>query len=371
MRVLRLGKRRKSCPAMEHGAYMPWRYFKNITATAAAVWDLNFHLKSCPEQVTSLPFPTRTMPQWTPAGKHCYVTGGSQGLGLEVARQLVAQGAHVSIVARDQAKLDAALKSLNESRVSEKQILQAFSFSLSDPVAADAAIVAASAAHDGRLPDAFLLCAGSARPGFFIEQSTQDLRDGFENAFWCQAHTAHAAAKRLVKARESRGKKIVMTGSILANFGLVGYSPYSPAKYALRGLADNLRSELLLYGIDVQMYFPSTIYSPGYENENKTKPEIVLKIEERDVGDTPEVCARIMLKGVAAGNAHITGDFNGHVFRVATRGAVPWNNFFVDIVYGCIAFFGIPDWRRGVDKRIRGHAEEHEKYLQARGYYED
>jgi NAD(P)-dependent dehydrogenase (short-subunit alcohol dehydrogenase family) len=40
------------------------------------------------------------------------VTGGSQGLGLATALILAKRGAHVSIVARDQAKLDAALEEL-------------------------------------------------------------------------------------------------------------------------------------------------------------------------------------------------------------------------------------------------------------------
>jgi 3-dehydrosphinganine reductase len=63
------------------------------------------------------------------------------------------------------------------------------------------------------------------------------------------------------------------------------------------GLAEALRSEMLLYGIDIHMFFPATIYSPGYENENKTKPEITLKIEERDPGFKPEVYAEELLKG--------------------------------------------------------------------------
>lgn len=43
------------------------------------------------------------------------MTGGSQGLGLATARKLVKAGAHVSIVARDEAKLAAALESLEAS----------------------------------------------------------------------------------------------------------------------------------------------------------------------------------------------------------------------------------------------------------------
>lgn len=63
------------------------------------------------------------------------------------------------------------------------------------------------------------------------------------------------------------------------------------------GLADTLQSETMLYGIETQIYFPPTMYSPGFENENKTKPDIVKKIEESDDGQTPEQAALSLYKG--------------------------------------------------------------------------
>lgn len=44
--------------------------------------------------------------------QHVYVTGGSSGLGLAFAQILATRGAHISIVARNQKKLDEALESL-------------------------------------------------------------------------------------------------------------------------------------------------------------------------------------------------------------------------------------------------------------------
>ena len=54
----------------------------------------------------------------------------------------------------------------------------------------------------------------------------------------------------------------------------------------------------MLYGIDVHIAFPGTIYSPGYEEENKVKPKVTLKIEETDSGSTPEYVAESILKGL-------------------------------------------------------------------------
>lgn len=47
--------------------------------------------------------------------QHVFITGGSEGLGLELARQLLVKGASVSIVSRTQAKLDAAARDLRAS----------------------------------------------------------------------------------------------------------------------------------------------------------------------------------------------------------------------------------------------------------------
>ena len=116
--------------------------------------------------------------------------------------------------------------------------------------------------------------------------------------------------------RDRSRAKIVFVSSVLGYMSIIGYSSYSPGKHALRGasamcsrivhvikysvgLAETLRSELLLYPIDVHIYFPGTIYTPGYEEENKTKPRVTLKIEETDDGLQPETCAKRLFEGAS------------------------------------------------------------------------
>lgn len=55
---------------------------------------------------------THTMQQF--ANKHVLITGGSEGLGLALAKQLVAQNARVSLVARTLSKLEAAAQTVVE-----------------------------------------------------------------------------------------------------------------------------------------------------------------------------------------------------------------------------------------------------------------
>jgi 3-dehydrosphinganine reductase len=89
-----------------------------------------------------------------------------------------------------------------------------------------------------------------------------------------------------------------MVGSLLGYMTVLGWASYSPAKHALKALADTLRSELLLYDISVHLFMAPTMYTPGYEEENKTKPKITLKIEDNDEGITAEQAAILMLNGI-------------------------------------------------------------------------
>ncbi|KAG1822049.1 oxidoreductase [Suillus subaureus] len=304
--------------------------------------------------------------KWSPKGLHVYITGGSQGLGLGLAKLLARKGAHVSIVARNQTKLDNALKELEANRQSPDQVFKAFSFSLNTAEGSAAALQAASDAHGGQVPDAVFTCAGTAKPMYFLEMQPEDLSRGMENGFWIQAWTAFAAAKQMVRENK-KGGKIVLVSSTLGYMSLIGYSSYSPPKHALRGLGDSLHSELMLYGIDTHIFFPPTMYTPGFEEENKTKPVITKAIEAADEGLTPDQAAAGLFSGVEKGQAHITADFITSVFRASTRGCAPRSNGALDFVLDLIALVGIPFWRRSVDKQVLAHRAEHREYLRSKG----
>lgn len=140
--------------------------------------------------------------------QHCYITGGSAGLGLSLAILLTKKGADVSIVARNKERLDKALAELEVClrshsrprwhsssapqavRQNPNQILKAYSFSLTNTKDAQAALDAACEPHGGECPDAVFLCAGKSTPGFFVEEDEASLRQGMDDAYWVQACSA-------------------------------------------------------------------------------------------------------------------------------------------------------------------------------------
>lgn len=223
----------------------------------------------------------------------------------------------MTIVSRSQKKLDEALKQLEvrppliipvqacadrrreqSSRVSKDQKVNAVAADLTTSDGAGKALDDAAVPFDGRAPDYVFACAGGAGSilGYFVELDADQLKQGFEVNYLAGMWTAHAAARRMVK-QGLTGGAIVLTSSVLGFFALPGYAAYTPAKHALRGLAETLRVEMLMYDIGVHCYFPATIHSPGFDEEQKCKPELTKNIEGPDEGLSPEEAARRLIKG--------------------------------------------------------------------------
>ncbi|KAJ7454726.1 oxidoreductase [Mycena latifolia] len=317
-----------------------------------------------------------------------YITGGSTGLGLSAALILVRKGAHVSIVARNQEKLDKAVEAMEACRQHPNQLLTAYSFSLSDAAESAAALEAVCKPHGGRAPDAVFACAGSSKPMFFMDMTPQDMTEGMINGYWVQAWTAMAAAKKWCE-KDPRARLFSFLPPWDICRSLVGpHIPPQNMPFELcTGLADTLQSEFMLYDIDVHIFFPPTMFTPGFDEENKTKPKIVRESRKhrrridrrcrRQGYDTRYLCLTLVAAnmgteletGVQQGHAHITGDIITSLFRASTRGAAPRHNIFLDTIYDMAAAIIAPIWRMSVDKRVRAHRVEHQQYLHESGFF--
>ncbi|GAA5922711.1 hypothetical protein JCM1841_001114 [Sporobolomyces salmonicolor] len=284
---------------------------------------------------------------FSPAGKHCYIGGGSEGLGLSLACQLAQRGAHVSIVSRSQSKLDKALVEIETHRQSPSQIFRAYACDLTDPSASASTLRSACSAipSSPNAPDFIFACAGGCVPGLFTSLSAAEHWECMEWNFRTCLNTVHEGVMAMKAcAGGKKGGRVVLTSSVLAMMSFTGYSSYSPSKYAIRGLAEALRSELLLYGISVHLFLPATIHSPGFENEQKLKPEITKKIEGPDEGLEPDAVARELIKGLERNDFYITYEPVGHMLR-NSRGITPRNNLFLDSFWGFVGTVAFPVWR--------------------------
>lgn len=284
-------------------------------------------------------------------GQHVIITGGSQGMGKAVALQFIERGADVTILARTQATLDAAQKEL-ESVATSMQSVKALSVDCTDAEAVVQAIAKVGT------PDVLFCCAGTAHPGLFTEMSTADLARPMTGNYLSSLYTAHAGLKAMLAHPSTKPRKIVFTSSIASFLNAAGYSSYTPTKVAIRALADTLRLEVNLYDspITIHCVFPGTILSPGFENEQKLKPEITKILEEGDQVQTPDEVARHALQSLDRGEEVICTSLVGRLLYVNMKGASPKINF-LDMPLLWIASLVLPfvfyDWKQKVTKYQR------------------
>ncbi|KAG0295007.1 3-dehydrosphinganine reductase [Linnemannia gamsii] len=278
--------------------------------------------------------------QFNPEGKHVYLTGGSVGLGRAVAIELAKQGAHVTIIARKEGPLKETVELMKEAaatrKVKSEQKFHWVSADLTDREQAIRALDEASTLHGGRVPDIVMTCAGTSIPRFFTEAPIEDFEWQMKVNYFGTLYTVHEAYKRMVETGVKG--KIVLTSSTLGLVGLVGYSSYCPTKFALRG----------------------TMFSPGYETENLTKPLLTREIEG-STGLTPEDAAKGMLKGLRKGYFAVTTDFDTNFLRVASKGVTPYANIGWDYILGLIAPIGATSFLWEADGKVSKYGKKNLK----------
>lgn len=173
----------------------------------------------------------------------------------------------------------------------------------------------------------------------------QELARPMTGNYLSSMYTAHAALHRMLehpsKEAGTRRRKIIFTSSVAAFLNLSGYTAYTPTKAAIRALADTLRQESLIYGIDVHCVFPATIYSPGYAHEQTLKPEITKILEEGDKGQTPKEVAEAALAGIDRGYASISTELIGDLLRCNMKGPSQKNGP-LDLIYSLVAAIAMP-----------------------------
>lgn len=222
--------------------------------------------------------------------KHFVITGGSSGIGKSLAVLLVKRGASVTIMARNVDKLKTAEMEIKEACVSGNQKVTSVSVDVSNYTELEQAI---NRVENSVGPIFGLInCAGMAICGKVEDYSLEDIQTLVNVNF---LGTLYPIKIVVPKMKERKEGIIVITASQVALMGLFGYSVYSSCKFALRGLAESIDMELRPYNINVTLALPPDTDTPGFENENKTKPlETKLIAESARLFQPDEVANKIL-----------------------------------------------------------------------------
>jgi NAD(P)-dependent dehydrogenase (short-subunit alcohol dehydrogenase family) len=178
------------------------------------------------------------------------ITGGSRGFGLQMARQLGAEGARVLLAARDRAELDRARDDLRDRGVDAST----FACDLTDRARAER-LVEHVVAHHGAI-DVLINNAGIIQVGPLDHMQPRDFEEAMAVHFWAPLHTMRAAIPHM---RRQGGGRIVNVSSIGGKIGVPHLAPYCASKFALTGLSESLRGELARHMIYVTTVCPGMI----------------------------------------------------------------------------------------------------------------
>jgi len=176
------------------------------------------------------------------------ITGASAGIGRASASAFARRGYRVLAVARRRELLD---------ELAAEQAGAASVIAIPADISEEASTAAMSrrVLDEFGVPDVVVANAGIGLDALFTETSNRALRRLFEVNFF----GVIATVKPFLPGMLERGSgRLLIVSSIVGKRGIPHYSAYSASKFALHGLADSLRSELIGSGVTVGLICPST-----------------------------------------------------------------------------------------------------------------
>ena len=190
-------------------------------------------------------------------GSIVIITGASSGIGEASAKRLAQAGARVILLARSIQNLERVKLEIN-ALGGEAQI---FSLDLGDQVAVSR--VAQSIQDNIGIPDAMIHSAGAGRWLWLEETTAQEAKTMMDAPFFGAMWLTQAFLPAMLERHSGR---IVFIGSPAAWVAWSGATVYAASRWALRGLYEALRADLVGTGVGVSMIVSGQVKSPYFEH---------------------------------------------------------------------------------------------------------
>jgi NAD(P)-dependent dehydrogenase (short-subunit alcohol dehydrogenase family) len=186
------------------------------------------------------------------SGKTVLITGGSRGLGLVMARQLLHAGARVAICARDGAELQRAQAELAQR---SPEVFAVTCDVTQQPQVEQ--MIQQVRERFGAI-DILINNAGADIVGPLESLTLQDFDDLMELHFWAPLYTSSAVLPEMQQRQAGRIVNISSIGGKTASPHMIAYCA---SKFALVGLSEGMRTELAKDGIAVTTVCPGFIHT--------------------------------------------------------------------------------------------------------------
>lgn len=226
---------------------------------------------------------------------HAIITGGSSGIGFEIARIFIARGYSVSLMARCIELLEAARDGLGAA-----DRIRLVSVDVADEAALKGAVEEAEAALGPC--DILVSAAGRVDPAFFEAQESDLFAAQIGVNLMGSVHAVRAVHAGMTHRGEGR---IMLISSGAAHIGIPGYAAYCASKSALKGLAEALRAEMRPAGVTVSIAYPPDTHTPQYEREIGLRPAEAAAIMGVLEPWRADIVARAIVRGLDRGAAEV------------------------------------------------------------------
>ncbi|MHA1831110.1 MAG: SDR family oxidoreductase [Candidatus Helarchaeota archaeon] len=253
-------------------------------------------------------------------GKIAMVVGGSQGIGKSIAKKVVQLGGCVCIIARRVEILKKAVKDIEEFKSNNEQFVEMISCDATD-IEKLRPLINNFIEKKG-IPYYLFNCVGQAFPDYIENLKLDDFRKTMDVNYYGVVAPILTLLPYYMKEKTGH---IINLSSEAGFLGLMGYSTYCPSKFAIVGLSECLRHELKPYHIKISVVYPVDTETPGFEQENKTKPEELKIISARAGLMKPDEVANIIIKKMTKNKFNIFIGASG--FHNWAKRHIPWFAF--------------------------------------------
>ncbi len=242
--------------------------------------------------------------------KTIIITGASDGIGAELARQLARRhGAGVALVlaARNAAMLEQVAAQCAASAAQTLVVPTDVSVQ-----AQCVALIEACVARFGRI-DALVNNAGRSAHALFEEVANlawyeELMRINLWGSVWC----THAALPYL---KASRGS-VVAVSSLAGLVGVPGRTAYSASKFAMSGFFEALRSEMKPHGVSVTTAYPGVVATQiRHRGFNAAGGALGSSSLKEDKAMSVEQCASLIVDGMASRRREVVMSAKGKLGR--------------------------------------------------------